>query len=376
MRSYSRPTSARKTAACAKSLSSSSAASTRVPRMIRLTKSRTAQNIATRIDLASVLDADIRIIEQLVGDPPSHYGYIALSRPDGRIREIRPPNRTLRRIQRSLLQFLYKRLRIPAYLHGGVPRRSILTHARPHVGQSMVATLDIRDFFPSTTTALVEPVFIQAGLIDEGLQDAIALTMLEGALPQGSPTSCLLANLAFTSADQRIRQRCRNRSLTYTRYVDDIAISGSADFRELKGPILECIAAASYTAAPEKTRFRPASQRQVVTGLVVNDRLRPTKDFIRSLKHMIRLCLENGAATIASVDGVTVGMLKSKLNGRVAHVHGCDGELGDKLSGMLCGVDWTPLEGRVSPQSSTHAGVGHQVDDQHLVDCTSAVSRP
>jgi len=311
---------------------------------IRLAKKRHSIDISTRSDLARVLDVDARGISRVLEDPPSYYGIMRFPKPDGRIREIRPPRRILRGMQRNLLEFLYCRLRIPTFLHGGIPKRSIVTHATPHVGREMVATLDVRDFFPSTTPAHIEPVLEQAGLAREALSDVVRMTSLDGGLPQGSPTSCLLANLAFFAVDLRIRRLCRTRGLTYSRYVDDIAVSGESDFHELKGPFLEIIAHGRYVAAAEKTKFQDASVPQVITGLVANDKLRPTGEFIRRLNGDIRLCLEHTAAVVALAEGLTVRALKAKLNGRVAHIRACDERRGTKLRRRLNGVDWSPID--------------------------------
>ena len=289
--------------------------------MTRLAKHpKTLTRLVTRTDLAAALRASERHIAEIVSNPANHYGYLPLPKPDGSIRKIYPPNRKLRALQRAFLEMLYGRLRAPSYLHGGIPGRSTITHAKYHVGAEMVATLDVKDFFPSTSDSAVSPVLAEAGFEDEALADALRLSMFRGGLPQGSPVSCLLANLAFCDVDLRIRRICRQRGLIYSRYVDDIAISGPGDFRELKGPFIECIRSGGYEVALRKVLFQSSAARQVVTGLVVNDKLRPTREFVRDLKHAIRLCIEHGASWVAAVEGLRVGELKARLNGRASHV--------------------------------------------------------
>ena len=146
------------------------------------------------------------------------------------------------------------------------------------------------------------------------------LVTLKNELPQGAPTSSLLANLAFAPGDTRFIELCSKRRLAYTRYVDDIAISGESDFHDLRDRFVKIIESTGYGVANEKIRFMPKHDRQIVTGLIVNDRMRPTSEFIRELKHDIRLCLEHGALTMAEAEGLTVTTMKNKLTGRVAHV--------------------------------------------------------
>ncbi len=196
-----------------------------------LAKSEACRLISTRYELASLLRVSARLIEKVAARPDDFYGHLTIPKANGDLRTINPPKKPLRAAQRSLLRLLYKRLRIPGYLHGGLPRRSIFTHASPHVGCVMVATLDVKSFFPSTTRRHVEPVFAAAGIVGDALEDVLALAMFNGSLPQGSPTSCLLANLAFVPVDVRFLSLCKRNSLKYSRYVDDIAISGRGTSR-------------------------------------------------------------------------------------------------------------------------------------------------
>jgi len=308
--------------------------------MMKIAKrSKTLPIIATRSELARALSTAEGQIEEITSDASRHYGYLELPKPNGGVRKIYPPRRALREIQRTLLDLLYRRIRIPGYLHGGLPKRSIITHARTHLGQEMVATLDIKGFFPSTKPAMIEPLLGEVGFAEQALSDVIALSTLNDELPQGSPTSCLLANLACLGVDQRIRKICGRRGLAYSRYVDDIAVSGRGNFSELRGPFKECVEQGHYSLAPGKTHFWTSAQRQVVTGLVVNEKLRPTKKFITELRHDIRTCLEQGACAVARADGIRVRQLKQRLKGRIAHYMQCDPVQGKKFRRQLFGID-------------------------------------
>lgn len=323
--------------------------------MLHLARKRSSQrSIGCRRELARLLAIDEAVVAELAAHPASNYGLLRIPKTDGRFREIRPPSRQLRFVQRRMLDELYKRLKIPAWLHGGVSQRSIFTHASVHVGKDMVATLDIADFFPGTPERHVAGVLGGAGFADSALSDMLALCMLDGGLPQGSPVSSLLANLAFCGVDHRIRKLCRRRGLAYSRYVDDIAVSGSADFTELRGPFIECIRQGGYLVATKKVHFLPRSMRQTVTGLVVNDRLRPTKEFISELKRTIHLCSEHGVVLAADIEGVQPYQLKARLNGRIQHIQRCDSAIGERLRRIMFGVDWSQSVHKVEAGESLH----------------------
>ncbi|MEX2114600.1 MAG: reverse transcriptase family protein, partial [Pirellulales bacterium] len=297
--------------------------------------------VSTRTELAAVLATTTGQIASFVDNTQGWYTRFEIPKSNSEPRVIEPPRNRLRVVQRILLKSLYSRVRMPSYLHGGLPKRSCITHARGHVGRAMVATLDVKSFFPSTNLSHIRPVYERLGFSNEALDDVIAMTMLRGALPQGAPTSCLLANLAFAPTDAAIIRLICRRHLSYTRYVDDIAISGDANFRELRGPLVDRIRDSGYEVANHKIHFMDASERQIVTGLVVNAKLRPTAEFTTAIKNDIRLCAHVGPLTLADLQGVRPGTIRARLNGRIAHVQATDPKRGKRLKGMMCSISWS-----------------------------------
>src|SRR6516225_5613342 len=106
---------------------------------LHLAKRSQARTLSTIDDLCTLLDCKPVVLEQITSNVSAQYRYLAVPKSDGSRREIRPPNYFLKRIQSLLLRYFYKTLRLPSHLHGGLPGRSIVTHAAMHVGQAMVA---------------------------------------------------------------------------------------------------------------------------------------------------------------------------------------------------------------------------------------------
>lgn len=304
------------------------------------TRRRASQFVSDRHELANQFGCSRDFIGGVVYDNTAYYSRFDLPKRDGGLRTIEPPRPALRLVQRRILDELYARVALPGFLHGGLPQRSIFTHTRSHIARFMVATLDVRKFFPSTRAAHVRPVLEAAGFREEALDDLVQLLTLRDGLPQGSPTSCLLANLAFLPADYAIGKTCRRRALTYSRFVDDIAISGDFDFSFLKGAFVHAIQSLGYQIATEKTAFRSRSQQQVITGLVVNEKLRPTRNFISKLKRDIQFCVEHGGSIFASTTGQPWSSVKASIEGRVAHLKRCDPAEGRRLRRKLYAIRW------------------------------------
>jgi retron-type reverse transcriptase len=102
---------------------------------------------------------------------------------------------------------------------------------------------------------------------------------LNGSTPQGAPTSPTISNFILFSFDDEMANCAVGKDLVYTRYADDITISGNR-----KEDIISLIDYASsrlieygFKLNAKKTRIASYSEQQRVTGIVVNQKLQPTR---------------------------------------------------------------------------------------------------
>lgn len=219
-------------------------------------------------------------------------------------REILEPNPELKQFQRRILDWLVaRRIRTGAYAHGFVRGRSTLTHALLHAGRLVVIRMDIKDFFPSVHSEQVLHSLLREGV---PLADARRITescTVEGFLPQGAPTSPLLANLAFKQVDVRLAgltRKFRPRlASAYSRYADDLVFSSdSPDWHEIVFPVRKIVDSAGFRLHSGKTHVARAHSSQRVTGLVVNQRPNVPREYRRLLRaelHNLRCQLATGS---------------------------------------------------------------------------------
>ena len=222
----------------------------------------------------------------------SHYRRFALPKKTGGERIISAPMPRLKRAQYWVLDNILARAAVHPAAHGFLPGRSIVSNAAPHVGQAVVANVDLKDFFPSIDLARVRGVFTQLGF---GKQVATTLALLctespteqlsvdgetfhvaTGArvLPQGAPSSPALTNILCRRLDARLQGAAAKLGFSYTRYADDLTFSGDAAARKQAGKLLwrvrQIVVDEGFTPHPDKQHVMAASQRQSVTGIVVN----------------------------------------------------------------------------------------------------------
>lgn len=172
--------------------------------------------------------------------------------------------------------------------------RSIVTHAERHADREVVVGIDLMDFFGTTTSKRVEEYFRAIGWDRASAGVLTRLVTHKGGLPQGAPTSPRLANLVNFRMDARLEGMAAGLGATYSRYSDDLAFSFAHDDNRLVKCLVNLVGLVVLDYGydihtKDKLFIRRAHQRQVVTGLVVNNgppRLsRETKRWLRAVRH-------------------------------------------------------------------------------------------
>lgn len=253
-------------------------------------------------------DDSIRLVEML-GVPPKRFSEIVATADEmycvyplikgKKKRWIEAPRAELKQLQRRLLDSVLYRLVIDESAHGFVPGRSIVTNARRHCGRAWVVTMDIRDFFPSIGAKRVDRQLARLPLTGADRENLVRLVTRNGRLPQGAPTSPHLANLVSRRLDLRLKRLAHVTGWNYSRYADDLAFSGEGEPKKLIPIVEQIVIDEGFQPARQKTHVMSRHQRQVVTGLVVNDKLalpRPKRRLLRAMLHRLRSTNRNSVS--------------------------------------------------------------------------------
>jgi RNA-directed DNA polymerase len=244
---------------------------------------RTVEELAGRLKMS---------VAELKSVPIAYQQFQIPKRSKG-VRRILAPVQHLKTVQRQILRRVLGGFSPHVCATGFCRGHSIVSNALPHVGKAAVVRMDLKDFFPSTPAERVKLYFRFAGWNEEAAALLTRLCTHDGALPQGAPTSPKLSNLLNWRLDARLAGLASASGAAYTRYADDITYSLEADnpaaIRRLVHFTSVIARQEGYLVHQrEKLYVRRRKDRQVVTGLVVNEQValpRQTRRWLRAVEH-------------------------------------------------------------------------------------------
>ncbi|SPD74275.1 RNA-directed DNA polymerase (Retron-type reverse transcriptase) [uncultured Desulfobacterium sp.] len=209
-------------------------------------------------------------ILQVASGAENLYNFKEAPKKSGGVREISIPRKRLKRIQTSIHTLLAK-IAMPDCAHGGIKGRSNLTNAQPHCNKRFLLNLDLKNFYPSISHYMVYALFHKTLKCSSEVSSILTkLTTVKGQVPQGGSMSTDIANLVLRELDKRIGKLSTLYGITYTRYVDDISLSGNfipdIFIRKIKQIVLQT----GFQLKTEKEALRGPSEPKYVTGLSVN----------------------------------------------------------------------------------------------------------
>ena len=217
-----------------------------------------------------------------------HYHTVYLPKSDGSKRKLSVPDLILKPVQKSIADNILIQYPISKYAKAYKPGSSIQKNARPHVGKKKILKLDIEGFFDHILYSRVKDTVFYEEKYSESIR--ILLTMLcyyNDSLPQGAPTSPAITNIIMYDFDETVGAFCNEKNIAYTRYCDDMTFSGCFDEREIISFVKGELRKLGLFLKNRKTAVISASKRQVVTGIVVNEKLNVTKDYKKTIRQEI-----------------------------------------------------------------------------------------
>jgi len=269
-------------------------------------------------NLSALVGYNKSYLKRAVTYTPYFYREFEILKKNGRKRKISEPLPSLKEIQLWILNNILYNIEVSRFAKAYIPKLSIKQNLTFHKGQSKVLTIDIENFFPSIKRRDVEIIFENLGYSDIVSSLIAKLCCLNGSLPQGASTSPYLSNIFLFTSDEIISKYCIDRDIRYTRYADDMTFSGDFNELELMEFVKIQINSINLKINDEKTKLMLPNSRQVVTGIVVNDKpqvLFSKRNKIRQeMYYIMKFGLENHMAKVNIKKANYVPHLLGKIN--------------------------------------------------------------
>lgn len=289
--------------------------------------------------LLGMKSADLSAL--LFVDPDLLYTRKLIPKKNGDKREILMPCVLLKYIQRWLLDNVLVNIPNSPHAMGFREGLSIVSNAQIHVDQDCIVNIDLKDFFPTITAEDVFRIFNYYGYTKELSYAFAKLCTYNGKLPQGSPASPCISNIRCLKLDKRLAATADLYNAKYTRYADDITISGAADITRIIPLVRQIIADERLVINERKVHFSYRHQHQQVTGLTVNNNIvRVSKAYKRKLQQEIYYCKKYGPYNHQEHIKDAHLFFKEHLYGKAYFVCMVEPELGKKMLSDLDTVNW------------------------------------
>lgn len=293
------------------------------------------QDLAWRLNIPL---ADLKVIAKQANNHYREWSTVDLKK--GKSRNLKVPDNLLKKVQRRILKQVLMKFPLTDVAHGGVKGRSPMTNAENHLGKNLILNIDVRDFFPSVDHKQIAKMFHREfGCGRQTTWILTRLTTIDGQLPQGAPTSTMIANILLQNPiDTPSTNLASEQCADFTRFVDDITFSG-----EQVTPMINRTARAlskiglQMWRSNNKLKITPHSHRQEVTGLTVNSLNGPSVS--RYKRARVRAAIHQ---LISAPCGTNNQALKS-IRGRLNHVKqtnpGSEARLNRQLRSILEGME-------------------------------------
>ncbi len=328
--------------------------------------------------VAAICDVPFRYLRDVVGRRFDPYRVFNVKKRDGNYRQITVPNPMLMRVQRWIHQQILLSARISSISTAYGPGCGPVENASRHRGSRWLVKIDVRNFFESISERQVYHVFRSIGYpallafeftrlctrFSDGTDkrkyrrwrsnsesysiDAYMAGPV-GHLPQGAPTSPMLANLVCRGLDTQLERISQRYGGVISRYADDIVFSAiefnRARARKLISEVSSAILRLGFRRNETKTHVVPPGSRRIVTGLLVDsDEPRLTKRFRDVLRmHLFHARTKGIRAHCEKRKFRSLLGFREHLRGLIAYARQVDPNFAEVCKTEFDALPWGPI---------------------------------
>lgn len=233
---------------------------------------------------------------------------------------------------------------------GGVKGKKIENFIDIHRGAEGYFAFDLKNFFPSISSGRVVQLFVDSGCSPKIAGLLTDLTTYNGKLTQGFGTSVMLANIIAHKMDLQLGSICQEHQLNYSRWVDDVVISGRIkDVKTVEQVALGFVMANGFELSHGKTTFSARRHNKPVLGLQIQRNSPSIPERIIDQLEADIVSLAKGHYDI--LDQIYPGKelkkkksIQNSIRGKVDYIGKYHKDVAQRLyQKMLC-IDWDEVE--------------------------------
>jgi len=219
------------------------------------------------------------------------------------------PKKVLRKIQQVLKRDVFSCLPISDVACGFVRGGSNVKHVKNHVNCRYIFVGDFVDFFGYVDIALFDAICTQNNIDKKIARHLRHLCFLKDketgrfVFPKGAITSPILSNIMMYPVDCKVRRLAKKHDFTYSRFVDDIAISTEKitqpyTMDQIKEEALALFF--SYGFRLHKIYAGPITPEIEITGIHIKDRRLVLSEKFHAQSAYLERTAQKGDPRIAS----------------------------------------------------------------------------
>lgn len=197
------------------------------------------------------------------------------------MRIIAQPSPEVKLLQKWVVARIIKKFPVHKSARAYIKNKNIVEHAEPHANKRFLLKMDFENFFNSIKSHDVKRFLVEKGGLSEE-DSTIATSILvwknkktgDRCVSVGAPSSPSLTNAMLYEFDRAVASFCKENSIVYTRYADDLAFSTNKKntLEEVPGFICRFIQEKPYQYLKvNNTKTVSTSKRyqRVLAGLVL-----------------------------------------------------------------------------------------------------------
>ncbi|MCG8318491.1 MAG: reverse transcriptase family protein [Cytophagales bacterium] len=314
---------------------------------------------------AQLMGQDYKDVKRVIENRKYRYSYYLIKKKKSGFRRIIAPHKPIKYLQDWIKINILDKTLLSSSATGFVKGKSILDNARVHVKSEVIINLDLENFFEHINERRVYGIFYSLGYsknlsvefakictvhisqdkfeelsdLEKGYFEDI-YNKPRAVLVQGASTSPCLSNLICKRLDYRLSALANKHGINYSRYADDLTFSGDSDKLPSINLIKKIIKDEDFNINWNKYGKYKNGQRQMVTGLLVNEKIRVPKKYKKEIYRHLFFCKKYGALSHFNRISPNKGYRKEWLLGKILFVNSIEPDEAKKMFELVKQINW------------------------------------